>query len=309
MLRTTLLWASQNRVLASRLPHFRFARKAVTRFMPGEKVEDALQAGDALRKQGLLNVLTRLGENVSDASEAQDVSRHYIDVLQAREGNGVPMHISVKPTQLGLDIDEKLCATKLQEIAAEAERTGGFVWIDMEYSPYVDRTIKLFQRVRERYTCIGICLQAYLHRTPKDIETILKSTTAIRLVKGAYREPAEVAITSKKDVDAAYLRLAQRLLEEVATGREVGSPPGIATHDLGILHQLTVKAKELKLPNDAFEIQMLYGIQREVQTRFAGDGYRVRVLISYGSAWFAWYMRRLAERPANVLFLLKNLMG
>src|SRR5262245_59790772 len=304
MLRTTLLWASQNRVLASKLPHFRFARKAVTRFMPGEKVEDALQAGDALRTHGLLNVLTRLGENISDATEAQDVSRHYIDVLQARAGNGVPMHISVRPTQLGLDIDEKMCASKLGDIAAEAERTGGFVWIDMEYSPYVDRTIELFQRVRERHTCIGICLQAYLHRTPKDLETILKSTTAIRLVKGAYREPPAVAITSKKDVDAAYMRLAQRLLEEVATGREVGSPPGIATHDLGILGQLTAKAKQLKLPNDAFEIQMLYGIQRDVQTRFASDGYRVRVLISYGSAWFAWYMRRLAERPANVLFLL-----
>jgi proline dehydrogenase len=179
----------------------------------------------------------------------------------------------------------------------------------MEYSPYVDRTIELFQRVREQYTCLGICLQAYLHRTPRDLETILKSTTAVRLVKGAYREPAEVAIVNKKDVDAAYLRLATRLLEEVATGREVGSPPGIATHDLELLGQLTRKAKELKVPNDAFEIQMLYGIQRDVQAHFAQDGYRVRVLISYGSAWFAWYMRRLAERPANVLFLLKNLMG
>ncbi len=309
MLRSALLWASQNRALARRLPHYRFARKAVTRFMPGENVEDALRACDTLRTQGLPTVITRLGENVNEAHEAADVRNHYVDVLQSRAAVGSYPQISVKLTQLGLDVDPELCFKNLDAIVTEAERVGNFVWVDMEYSTYVDRTIALFNRVRERHISIGLCVQAYLHRTPKDLEGLLKSTTAIRLVKGAYRESPEVAITSKKDVDAAYMHLATRLLEETATGREVGAPPGIATHDMNILNRLIAVARDRRIANDAFEIQMLYGIQRNVQTRFAKEGYRVRVLISYGSAWFAWYMRRLAERPANMLFLLKNLVG
>ncbi|MGH7459681.1 MAG: proline dehydrogenase family protein [Longimicrobiales bacterium] len=309
MLRTTLLWASQNRALAQRIPHYRFARKAVTRFMPGETVEDALRASDALRTQSILGVVSRLGENVTEAQEAIDVRSHYVDVLQARAGAGVTTHISVKPTQLGLDIDPELCADNLAALAEEADRSNGFVWVDMESSAYVDRTIALFNRARAEHTSIGICLQAYLYRTPQDLEALLESTTAIRLVKGAYREDSSVAIASKKDVDAVFMRLASRLLEEAATGREVGAPPGLATHDLDLLGRLTGTASHLGIPTDAFEIQMLYGIQRDAQARYAREGYRVRVLISYGTAWFAWYMRRLAERPANVLFLLKNLMG
>jgi proline dehydrogenase len=309
MLRSALLWASQNKTLARRLPNYRFARKAVTRFMPGEHVDDALRAGEMLRGQGIPTVITRLGENVTDSKEAADVRIHYSDVLHTIAGLKQDTQISVKPTQLALDIDEAVCARNLESLADDARKVGNFVWVDMEYSHYVDRTIKLFDKAREQHTNIGLCIQAYLHRTPRDLEHLLKSTTALRLVKGAYREPADVAIQSKQDVDEAYMKLATRILEETATGREVGGPPGFATHDANIVRRITSMAKNLGIPNDAFEIQMLYGIGRNEQLRLAKEGYRVRVLISYGSHWFPWYMRRLAERPANVWFLIKNLVG
>ena len=309
MLRAVLLWASQNKTLAQRLPNYRFARKAVTRFMPGEQVEDALRAAEELKGSRITTVITRLGENITSLSDAADVETHYEDVLQTIAALKLETQISVKLTQLGLDVDQAKCNENLDRLADQARRCNNFMWIDIEYSSYVDRTLASFSSVRGNHTNVGLCLQAYLHRTPKDLEQVLRSTTAIRLVKGAYREGPEVAIQAKKDVDAAYMRLATRLLEEVATGREVGSPPAFATHDLPMLRRITGLARDLGIANDAFEIQMLYGIQREEQLRLAREGYRVRCLISYGSAWFAWYMRRLAERPANVLFLLKNITG
>jgi proline dehydrogenase len=308
MLRTVLLWASQNKTLAQRLPNYRFARRAVTRFMPGEQVEDALRAADELRGSRISTVITRLGENVSQLSDADDVATHYEDVLQTIGALRLETQISVKLTQLGLDVDPARCDQNVLLLAERAQRSNNFVWIDMEYSSYVDRTITAFNNARAQRANVGLCVQAYLHRTPNDLEKLLRSTTAIR-VKGAYREAPEVAIQSKKDVDAAYMRLATRLLEEAATGREVGSPPAFATHDLPMLRRITGLARDLGIANDAFEIQMLYGIQRDEQLRLAKEGYRVRVLISYGAAWFPWYMRRLAERPANVMFLLKNLVG
>src|SRR5687767_9398723 len=307
MLRSILLWASQNPTLASRLPKYRFARAAVRRFMPGEEVEDALRATEELRPTGISTILTRLGENVTEPSDAADVTRHYVDLLGTMGGLGADTTISVKLTQLGLDIDESQCAANLEQIVATGAQQGKTIWIDMEYSPYVDRTIAAFNRVREGHTNVGICIQAYLHRTPDDMEKLLRSTTAIRLVKGAYREPPEAAIQKKSEVDAAYMRLANRLIEEAATGREVGSPPGMATHDLAIHKRILAIMRDRDIPNDAVEFQMLYGIQRDEQLRLASQGYKVRCLISYGSAWFPWYMRRLAERPANVWFLVKNL--
>jgi proline dehydrogenase len=309
MLRAVLLWASQNKSLAQRLPNYRFARRAVTRFMPGEQVEDALRAADELRGARISTVITRLGENVTQLSDADDVATHYEDVLQTIAALRLETQISVKLTQLGLDVDPARCDQNVLRLAERAARSNNFVWIDMEYSSYVERTIAAFDNARAQRANVGLCIQAYLHRTPDDLEKLLRATTAIRLVKGAYREAPDVAIQSKKDVDAAYMRLATRLLEEARTGREVGSPPAFATHDLPMLRRITGLARDLGIANDAFEIQMLYGIQREEQMRLAKEGYRVRVLISYGSAWFPWYMRRLAERPANVMFLLKNLVG
>lgn len=309
MLRTALLWASTNPTIANRLPRYSFARRAVQRFMPGENVDDALRACELLRISGIPTVITRLGENVTTNSEAEDVTTHYLDVQRTIAGAGLGTHISIKPTQLGLDFNEEQCRNNLKRLVRHAKELNNVVWIDMESSVYVDRTIDLFMRVREDYANVGICLQAYLHRTPADLEKLLAVTTAIRLVKGAYREPASAAIQSKTAVDAAYIQMASRLLEEVASGREVGSPPGIATHDLPIIRRIAAITEGLGIPRDSCELQMLYGIQRDAQTALAREGHRVRVLISYGSAWFPWYMRRLAERPANVWFLVKNLVG
>lgn len=306
MLRTALLWASQNKTLARRLPNYRFARKAVKRFMPGEAVGDALRASAELGQQRIATVISRLGENITDISEARDVTAHYIDVLRVID-RGLDTSISLKPTQLGLDISESACRENLEKIVAEAHSAGRVIWVDMEYSHYVERTITLFEAVRQSYANVGICLQAYLHRTPDDLERLLKSTTAIRLVKGAYREGADVALQAKAQVDDAFMRLANRMLEEAATGREVGAPPAFGTHDLEIVNRITEIASDRAIPKDAFEVQMLYGIQTEAQKRLAANNYKVRCLVSYGPAWFAWYMRRLAERPANVWFLVKNL--
>lgn len=275
--------------------------------MPGEQVEDALRASEELRQEGIATVIGRLGENITAPAEADDVTRHYLDVLQTIGGLDLDTTITVKPTQLGLDIDYERCVANVERIVAQAAPLGKVVWIDMEYSGYVERTIGLFNRVREKHNNMGICLQAYLHRTPADLEALLRSTTAIRLVKGAYREAPDVAIQKKRDVDSAYMKLTNRLIEEAATGREVGSPPAIATHDLDIIARIQKILRDRDIPNDAFEFQMLYGIQREHQSRLARQGYKVRTLVSYGTAWFPWYMRRLAERPANVLFLLRNL--
>jgi proline dehydrogenase len=277
--------------------------------LPGEQVEDALRAAEELREARISAVITRLGENITQLSDAADVTTHYEDVLQTIATLRLETQISVKLTQLGLDVDPARCNEHLARLAECARRSNNFVWIDMEYSSDIDRTMEAFAYARTQNSNVGLCVQAYLHRTPKDLEHLLRSTTAIRLVKGAYRESPEVAIQAKKDVDSAYMRLATRLLEEVATGREVGSAPAFATHDIPMLRRITGIARDLGIANDAFEIQMLYGIQRAEQLRLAQEGYRVRILISYGSAWFAWYMRRLAERPANVLFLLKNLAG
>lgn len=308
MLRSALLWASTNPAIANRLPRYAFARRAVQRFMPGEHVDDALHACELLRVTEIPTVITRLGENVTTNAEAEDVTTHYLDVQRTIAGAGLNTHISVKPTQLGLDFNEEQCRINLSRLVQHARDLNNVVWIDMESSPYVDRTIDLFMRVREENPNLGICLQAYLHRTPEDLEKLLRVTTAIRLVKGAYREPPTVALPNKAAVDAAYVQLASRLLEEVASGREVGSPPALATHDLNITRRIATIAHGLGIPRDSCELQMLYGIQREAQARLALEGYRVRVLISYGSAWFPWYMRRLAERPANVWFLVKNIM-
>jgi len=309
MLRSALLWASTNPAIANTLPRYRFARRAVQRFMPGEHIDDALRACELLRIGSIPTVITRLGENVTTGAEAEDVTTHYLDVLRTIAGTGLNTHISIKPTQLGLDFDPELCRSNLSRLVQHAQESNNIVWIDMESSAYVDRTIDLFMQVRQENANIGICLQAYLHRTPADLERLLSVTTAIRLVKGAYREPPSIAIQNKAAVDAAYVQLASRLLEEVASGREVGSPPAIATHDLNIIRRVGAITEGLGMPRDACDLQMLYGIQRDAQSRLAGEGYRVRVLISYGSAWFPWYMRRLAERPANVWFLVRNIVG
>jgi len=279
-----------------------FVRRSVSRFMPGETLEDALRATQELQLKGMSTVLTQLGENVADAGEADAVQRHYLDVLEQAAARGLDAQISVKPTQLGLDLDPQLCRAHLAALLKRAEERRNFVWIDMEGSDYVDATLDLFRGARAVSSRIGVCLQAYLRRTPADLEGLLPLRPALRLVKGAYQEPADRAFPRKEDVDAAYLELATRIL---------GQPGGpemlaIGTHDPRLIERLRAVAKERGVPRAAYEFEMLYGIQRALQARLVEGGDRLRVLISYGSYWFPWYMRRLAERPANVGFVVRN---
>ena len=307
LLRSTLLKASENEWLARNLPRFAFSRRAVRRFMPGERLEDALDECARLATRGVGTVITRLGENVTAQSEAAAVSAHYIDALADIGRRAVPTHLSVKLTQLGLDISVDNAAALVSNVVAAAHVHHAPVWIDMESSRYTDATIDVFRRSRQQYQNVGICLQAYLHRTRTDLDELLDNTTAIRLVKGAYHEPAAVALSSKRAVDENYFSCAVRLLE-AARQKTVGYVPAFATHDVALIRRIIERARELDLPRERFEFQMLYGIRVSEQEKLASEGYRLRVLISYGSAWFAWYMRRLAERPANVWFVLKSLL-
>lgn len=303
--RNVLLWISENRQLRETLPRYKFIRGAVSRFMPGEELSDALQATDNLKKNNINTILTRLGENVADAAETQEVTAHYLDSLQQIQQRRLDAYISIKPTQLGLDIDETLCAKNLTAIVERAAALKNWIWIDMEQSGYVDRTLALYKKVRKNYPNVGVCVQAYLYRTAKDLEALIPLSPAIRLVKGAYMEPANIAYPKKAGVDANYLALAKILLANV---KKNGVTVGIATHDKNLIKKIQQAAGELGLSKSDYEFQLLYGIQTEEQLRLASEGNRMRVLISYGSYWFPWYMRRLAERPANIWFVLKNLL-
>jgi proline dehydrogenase len=306
MMRGVFLWASENRWLRERLPRHRFARRSVARFMPGEELGDALAAAQTLQNQGLKTVFTKLGENIRDREEAEEVRDHYLQVLGEIETAGLAAEISVKPTHLGLDLSKKLCFENLQPLIERAGKNR-IVWIDMESSPYVDPTLELYRRAREAYTNVGVCLQAYLYRTAKDLESLKALGPAIRLVKGAYREPSSVAFPRKKDVDRNYFELSKDLLSEASRG--AGVRTAIATHDRSLIRRIAEHALASGLSKQDFEFQMLYGIQREEQLRLAREGWRSTVLIAYGSYWFPWYMRRLAERPANVWFVIRNMLG
>jgi proline dehydrogenase len=305
LLRKVLLWAALNSWLGDRLPNLPFMRKAVHRFMPGEEIADALGAAVDLQVLGIGTLYTKLGEAITDPTGAQAVASHYIGLLEQLKAAEIDGELSVKLTQLGLDIDEDLCFGHLRRLAAAAEAQGSYLWIDMEDSSYVDRTLDLYQRLRASHGNTGICLQAYLRRTAKDIERLLPMGPAIRLVKGAYDEPGDVAFKSRKEVDANYLGLAVTMLRE---SRTRSMRVGLGTHDVDLIEQIAVHAAAAGVPKDAFEVQMLYGIRAKEQRRLARSGYKVQTLIAYGGAWYRWYMRRLAERPANVLFAMRQML-
>jgi proline dehydrogenase len=275
--------------------------------MPGEKLDDALRAAAELKPGGITTILTHLGENLANVEEAEQVTQHYLDALDKIKAAGLDAQISVKPTQLGLDHDERLCQRNLDRLIAHAEKAGNFVWIDMEGSPYVDRTLALYKSSRSRSDKVGVAIQAYLRRTPKDLEELIPLGAAIRMVKGAYLEPPEIAFPSKADVDESFFKLCCRLLAPDA--RKPGALLHIATHDVALADRLLRHVTEQGVADAAYEFAMLYGIQRGQQQRLVAEKRRLRVLISYGEYWFPWYMRRLAERPANVLFVVKNLFG
>ena len=288
---------------ATRYP---FVRRAVSRFMPGETLDEALAAAKELQTRGLASVITWLGENVTDEGKAAAVAAHYVGALDRVRDGDLDAEISVKLTHLGLDLGEDIARKNVAMIARAAQQAGRRVWIDMEGSAYTDATLSLYRKLVPSHPGLGVCLQAYLHRTPADLESLLPLKPAIRLVKGAYREPASLAYPRKADVDAAWMQLALRLLSGEA--RAAGVWTVFGTHDGRLIAKVEEHARAAGVARDAFEFDLLYGIRRDEQERLARAGMRVRVLISYGSYWYPWYMRRLAERPANLWFVARSML-
>ncbi|MGH9706304.1 MAG: proline dehydrogenase family protein [Candidatus Acidiferrales bacterium] len=303
VLRGTLLAASRNAWLREHATRYGFMRRTVRRFLPGETAEEALVAARSLAESGLFTVLTRLGENIKNREEAAEGTQHYLGVTERIAADRLPVEISVKLTQLGLDLDPEFCYANLETIirATPLEKT---LWIDMEQSPYVDPALELYRRARMAFANVGICVQAYLYRTEKDLGALISMGAAVRLVKGAYNEPAEIAYPRKRDVDKNYLHLSQRLLSPEA--RKAGVRAALATHDKKLIEQLLAWSAGQGIPRNRVEFQMLFGIQHSEQLRLAREGCRCGILISYGEQWYPWFMRRLAERPANLLFLMRN---
>jgi proline dehydrogenase len=273
--------------------------------LPGEGFDAALRASIGFKAQGIGSLFTRLGENVKDLAEASAVVEHYESVLAGAVSAGVSAEISVKPTQLGLDIDAAAAYANLQRLARAAAKAKSFLWIDMEGSAYTAETLDLYIRLRADHPHTGICLQAYLYRTVEDAIKLLPLKPAIRLVKGAYAEPPDRAYPAKKDVDANYLGLCSLMLPEVKRGR---LRLVLGTHDIELIGRIDRFGRALGVEHGQIEVNMLYGIRTDEQVRLARDGYVVKVLIAYGDAWYAWYLRRLAERPANVLFVARQLL-
>jgi proline dehydrogenase len=307
IMRSALLAGAESIWLREKAMRWPFVRRSTSRFMPGETLDEALAA---CRRQeherGTGTILTHLGENLESLAEADAVTAHYEHVIDRIATSGLDSQVSVKLTQLGLDLGLDACVANLGRLVSRAESHGNLIWIDMESTRYVDPTLEVFRRARRRSERVGICLQAYLRRTQADVEALLPLAPAIRLVKGAYREPQSLVFPDKRDVDENYFQLASRMLgADVPTGTMLG----LGTHDATLIDRLRgVMASRGGAPAK-YEFEMLFGIQRSLQARLVAEKVPLRVLISYGEFWFPWYMRRLAERPANVMFVAKSLFG
>ena len=304
--RSVLLRASKSPFLNRQASHRTFVKRAVKKFMPGETPAEAIEAALKLAAEGRGSLFTKLGENLKSLDDAIAVRDHYLGFFDQLQAQNVPGQVSVKSTQLGLDLSQSACAEHLDALAAKAAATGSFLWIDMEDSSYVDRTLDLYRVLKAKYDHTGIAIQAYLRRTPADIDSLMSLQPVIRLVKGAYAEPPDVAFAAKSETDLAYFDLSERMLERALVGE---CTPIFGTHDISLLQRLISRAKDLGVADGRYEIHMLYGIRDGDQRRLRSDGRVVRTLISYGSSWYPWYMRRLAERPANVWFVVKSMFA
>jgi proline dehydrogenase len=306
-MRNLLLAGSRSAWLERQATSRRFVKLAVRRFMPGETLDEALIAAGEQNRLGIGVTLTHLGENLRDKSEADAVLAHYLGVIDRIRAAKLTAEVSVKPTQLGLDIDPAVCTAHTRTLAEAARVHGSRLWIDMEGSAYVDATLALYRKMRETHANVGLCLQSYLRRTRADLESLMPLGPAIRIVKGAYAEPAELAFPDKREVDENFHWMAERLWSKPA--RAQGAWATLGTHDSLLIGRLEGTALSLGVGAKDYEYAMLYGIQRGEQQRLAKAGRNVRVLISYGAHWFPWYMRRLAERPANLLFVAKSMFS
>ena len=276
------------------------ARRLATRFVAGETLDEALAVARRVGSEGIAITLDHLGESVTSLEEAAQARDVYLHALSALHDSGIQGNVSLKLTQFGLDFSYDECRANVERLVQRAASLNGFVRVDMESSAYTERTIDLVADLHGRYGAVGTVIQACLYRSRKDVEELCGRAIPVRLCKGAYLEPASVAFPRKSDVDRNFVELMKLLLLR-------GAYPAIATHDEGIIRQTEAFATERKIPRDAFEFQMLYGIRRDLQRRLAAEGYRLRLYVPFGKAWYPYYMRRLAERPANVLFIARNL--
>ena len=307
-MRTALLWMADNERLARTIPQWRFAQRAVRRFMPGERVEDAFAAAERLRDERLGVLFTHLGENLTTLEEAEVVAAHYREVVE-RDGERAhvagPIEISVKPTQLGLDQDAEACLALCHDLARACALTGAWIWLDMEGSAYTERTLELAESLMREHDNVGVCLQAYLRRSAADIQRLLPHRPAIRLVKGAYDEPSSIAYRAAADVDTNFLGLALMLAAPAARGE---ARLALGTHDVELIGQIRTITEAQGIPHEVLEVHMLYGIREQELRRLRDAGHPAFGLVAYGRAWYRWYMRRLAERPANIIFALRQLI-
>jgi len=277
------------------------AERVTSRFIAGHTLEREVAVCRRINAEGILASLDHLGESVKSLEEAERSRDAYLSALEQIATLGLRATVSVKLTQLGLDFSESECRANVEQLVQRAKAVGTSVEIDMESSEYVDRTLALVSDLHARFGSVRAVIQAYLYRSESDIENLCRQGIPVRLCKGAYKELSEVAYPHKPDVDQNYVRLMTKLFEE-------GTDPAIATHDERIVQQAVQYVRERKIAPNRFEFQMLYGISRDLQRRLVSDGHRLRLYVPYGDAWYPYFMRRLAERPANVLFLVKNLL-
>ena len=299
MLRSFFLFLSGQRYLRKWAETSAIARKFSSRFVAGETLDDALRVGRKVNSEGITLTLDHLGESVTSLAEAAEARDVYIRTLAAIHENGIYGNVSLKLTQFGLDLSEEQCRANVTQLLEEATRLRNFVRLDMESSAYTERTLSIVQELHARFGAVGTVIQAYLYRSRKDLENLCARRIRVRLVKGAYMEHPGVAFPRKADVDHNYVELMKLLLDR-------GEYPAIATHDERVVNQTKEYAAQRNIPADRFEFQMLYGIRRDLQRRLVSEGYRLRLYVPFGMAWYPYFMRRLAERPANVLFLARH---
>ena len=303
MLRAGLLWLSEQPQVFRFVRRNGLARRFASRFVAGESVESAVAALRDVNATGLSASLDLLGESVQHAEEALQARDTYLETLDRIRASGANANVSVKLTQMGLDVDEALCVANLRAIIGKAKTHGSFVRIDMEQSTYTEKTLQLFRDTfyPEFGGAVGVVLQSYLRRTAKDVEAMIALRARVRLCKGAYKEPESVAFPAKRDVDATYVACMERLLEH-------GNYPGIATHDEKIIAHAKTFTQRKAIAPGRYEFQMLYGVRRDLQQGLRREGYNVRVYVPFGTHWYPYLMRRLAERPANIVFIVGNVV-
>ena len=306
MLRALFIYLSKLRWMRSLILKLGFARKASRRFVAGETAPEDIEVVRRLNRQNIFSTLDHLGEDVHTEADARSARDDYARVLDQIQQGGVQSHVSLKLTQFGLDVSGDVCREMVASVIEKAEQVGAFVRIDMEGAPHTERTLAVYRDMRKTYSNVGIVIQAYLYRTEADVERLASEGMAhVRLCKGAYKEPASIAFPRKADVDANMVKLMQLMLGDEA--RAHGAYLAMATHDVKMIEATKKFVAGHNIPKDAFEFQMLYGIRRDLQQQLAAEGYKLRVYVPYGNEWYPYFMRRLAERPANLLFLLRNL--